>query len=120
MKVYIYIALFINFLHEREWTNKSSGIYQLIHFTILTDFVVIASVCYADYFFGGGLLEWLNHKVIIILSFIVLSVIGNIWLLFLRKKPLSKNSYNNSSIVIGGIIWALCWIYIIPFFIYFL
>lgn len=108
-----YLAQFIAFLHSRSWTGKSSLIYQFLHFTIMFGLFFVASGIYLDYFRIYSLP--IPQKTAVLILIPVVSILG-LFLLLLGKRPYLKSEYKNGQIVVGGIIWMVLWLYILPVF----
>lgn len=104
------LAQFIAFLHSQSWTNKTGGAYQFLHFTLLIGFFFVATGIYLDHF--GYSLQVNEMTAVFILIPIVF--VGSGYLLFFGKRPYFKSEYKNIQVVLGGIIWILLWIYVIP------
>lgn len=107
------LAQFIAFLHNQSWTTKTSIAYQFLHFALLLGLFLVASAVYLDYFQLYSLpIAEKTAVLILIPSILIISVS----LLLLGKRPYLKSEYKNGQVVVGGVIWALMWIYILPLF----
>lgn len=104
------LAQFIAFLHNQSWTTKTSIAYQFLHFTMLIGFFFAATGIYLDNF---GYSLPMNEKTSVFIL-IPLVLIGSGYLLLFGKKAYLKSAYKNKQIILGGIIWILLCIYIVP------
>lgn len=104
------LAQFIAFLHSRSWTNKTSGAYQFLHFTGLVALFFVATGIYLNHF--GYSLQVDEKTAVLIL--IPCVFVGSGYLLFFSKRPYLKSEYKNWQVVVGGVIWLLLWIYVVP------
>ncbi|WP_343606214.1 hypothetical protein [Fluviicola sp.] len=105
------LAQFIAFLHSRSWTGKSSIIYQFLHFTLLFGLFFAVSGIYLDHFQIYSLPIQPKTAVWILIPTVLVICI---FLLLLGQRPYLKSEYKNQQVVIGGIIWGLLWMYIVP------
>ena len=111
------LAQFIVFLHSLSWTNKTSLIYQFIHFFGLVASFIAATIYYLIKYAGFVVSFDEHRKTIVALIFWLFVVL--VYLLFFGKRPYLKPNFKNRDVVVGAVIWLVMIVYITFFIVEF-